>query len=142
MATELKTLLLLIDADARLAAAAGAAARFLADAAGLEPEATASLQASVVSVCLESFDRLEDSRACIEVTLARFPDRIEVALSSRGKSAPAFGLDTIAGFAKHASGNQSAPGVFAGVDRVQYETHEGGAVTRLTKYFGQLAPRL
>ena len=142
MDTESRTLCLLIDADARLAAAAGGAARYLADAAGLEPDVAGQLQSSVVSACLESFDQLDDSAARIEVTLARFPDRIEVALSSRGKSAPALGLDTIAGFAKQVSANQVAPSVFSGVDRVQYETRDGGAITRLTKYFGQLAPRL
>jgi len=30
--------------------------------------------------------------------------------------------------------------VFAGFDRVQYETHDGEGVTRLTKYIGHVTP--
>jgi hypothetical protein len=71
------------------------------------------------------------------VTLTRYPDRIEVAVAHEGDSAPAVGLDRIAGFADQL-GNSSALG---GIDRVQYETHEGMAVTRLTKYLGRV-PRI
>jgi hypothetical protein len=142
VATEPKSIYLRIDADARLAAAAGGAARYLADTAGLEPDVTAQLQCSVIKACVECFEQPENSPSRIEVTLTRFPDRIEVALSSRGKSAPALGLDTIAGFAKQTLSIEGAPSALAGVDRVQYETRDGGAVTRLTKYFRQLAPRL
>jgi len=152
VATEPAIFRLRIDADARLAAAAGGAARYLADAAGLESDASVQLQSTVVRACIESFEQLKDSRtedsrikelpARLEVTLMGFPDRIEVALSSRGKFAPAFGLDAIAGFARPASPEEGAPSVLEGVDRVQYETRDGASVTRLTKYFRQLMPRV
>lgn len=141
MATEPTTFHLRLDADARLAAAAGGAARFLAETAGLESSATSQLQSSVVTACIESFEHLTNAKQHLDVTLTRFPDRIEVALSFPDDSAPALGLDTIAGFAKQSSTSAEAPNVFAGVDRVQYESHDGKAVTRLTKYIGQLAPQ-
>jgi hypothetical protein len=65
---------------------------------------------------------------------------MEVALTHRGEGSPAVGLDTIAGFAARIGGTESHAGVFAGFDRVQYETQGGEAITRLTKYFGQVAP--
>jgi hypothetical protein len=141
VATEPKILHLQIDADARLAAAAGGAARYLADAAGLEADATMQLQSSVVTACIESFDHLADARAHLEITLRRFPDRIEVALSFQGASSPAVGLDFIAGRSSHGGTGEGGHSVLAGVDRVQYESRKGEAVTLLTKYFAQRTPR-
>lgn len=141
MATEPKILHLQIDADARLAAAAGGAARYLADAAGLETDATTQLQSSVVTACIESFDHLRDARAHLEITLTRFPNRIEVAVSFQGESSPAIGLDTIAGRSSSSGTSEGSPSLFAGVDRVQYESRKGEAVTLLTKYFAQRPPR-
>ncbi len=141
VATELKPLHLQIDADARLAAAAGGAARYLADVAGLETDATAQLQSSVITACIESFDHLTGVRPQLEITLTPFPDRIEVELSFQGESSPALGLDTIAGRFSASGTRQGSPSVFAGVDRVQYESRKGEAVTLLTKYFGQRIPR-
>jgi hypothetical protein len=46
------------------------------------------------------------------------------------------GLDAIAGFAAQVGGAGSLQAIFSGFDRVQYETHDGEAVTRLTKYIG------
>jgi hypothetical protein len=116
VATEPKTFRLLLDADARLAAAAGGVARYLADAAGFESDAVARLQSAVIAACLE------------------------VALSHLGEDSPAIGLDTIAGFASHIGATGSMRAVFAGFDRVQYETHDGEGVTRLTKYIGHVTP--
>jgi hypothetical protein len=141
VATEPKTLHLQIDADARLAAAAGGAVRYLADGAGLETDAATQLQCSVVTACIESFDHLTDARAHLEITLTRFPNRIEVALSFQGESSPAIGLDTIAGRSSSTGPSEGRRSVFAGVDRVQYESRKGEAVTLLTKYFAQRTPR-
>ncbi len=140
VATEPKTVRLLLDADARLAAAAGGVVRFLADAAGLENAAAARLQSAVIAACSEAFVHLSAAHPQLQVTFTRFPDRMEVALSHLGEDSPAIGLDTIAGFAAHVGGGGSLKVVFAGFDRVQYETHDGEAVTRLTKYIGHVAP--
>jgi hypothetical protein len=142
VATESKSICLLIDADPRLAAAAGGVARYLADVAGIENDAIARLQAAVVAACNESFEHLTPEHPQLEITFTRLPDRIEVALVHRGEGSPAVGLDTIAGFATTMGGTESVPGVFAGVDRVQYETHNGEAVTRLTKYIREVTPRI
>ena len=67
---------------------------------------------------------------------------MEVALSHQGEDSPALGIDTIAGFAAQVGGTGSIQVVFAGFDRVQYETHRGAGVTRLTKYIGQAARKI
>jgi hypothetical protein len=142
VATEPKALQIQIDADPRFAAAIGGAAHYLADAAGLKDEAAAQLQSSVVAACLEAFDHLSEEHAHLTVTLARFADRIEVALADLGESLPAIGLDAIAGFAAQIGGAAASPGSFAGVDRVQYETNGGETVTRLTKYLSKVNPKI
>jgi len=101
VATEPKTFRLLLDADARLAAAAGGVARYLADAAGFQSDAVARLQSAVIAACLEAFEHLGGAHPQLEVTFTRFSDRMEVALSHLGEDSPAIGLDTIAGFASH-----------------------------------------
>jgi len=140
VATEAKSLRLSIDADARLAAAAGGVVRYLADAAGLENGAIARLQSAVIAACSEAFERQTADHPQLQITFTRFSDRMEVALSHLGEDSPAVGLGTIAGSAAQAGGTGSNPGVFAAFDRVQYETHDGETVTRLTKYIGQGAP--
>ena len=142
VATEHKTFRLLLDADPRLAAAAGGVARYLADVAGLENGAIARLQSAVIAACSEAFEHLTAQDPRLEITFTRLPDRMEVALTHRGEGSPAVGLDTIAGFAARIGGTKTQPGVFAGFDRVQYETLGGEAITRLTKYFGQVAPSI
>jgi hypothetical protein len=140
VATEPKTFRLLLDADARLAAAAGGVIRYLADAAGLENDAIARLQSAVIAACSEAFENLTADHPRLEITFSHLSDRMEITLSHRGASSPAVGLDTIAGFAARIGGEESNRGVFAVFDRVQFETQSGEAITRLTKYIGQAAP--
>lgn len=124
-----------LDADVRLAAAVGGAARFLGDAAGLSSEAAADLQSVIIAVCEEAFEHLNALHAHLDVRLTRCADRIEIALSREGDTSPAMGLDAIAGFTNPASASKgAATSVFRGIDRVQYESRGGTAVTRLTKY--------
>jgi len=136
VAIEPRSLHLQIDADARLAAAAGGVVRYLADVAGLENDAIARLQSAVIAACSEAFEHLTADHPQLEIIFTRFPDRIEVTLPHLGEDSPAVGLDTIAGFAAQVGGTGSIQVVFAGFDRVQYETGGGEAVTRLTKYIG------
>jgi hypothetical protein len=138
VATELQSLLLHIEADPRLAAAAGGVVRYIADAAGLENDAIARLQSAVIAACSEAFEHLSADHPQLQITFTRFSDRMEVALSHLGEDSPAVGLDTIAGFAAQVGGTGSIQVVLAGFDRVQYQTHGGEAVTRLTKYIGQV----
>jgi len=134
-----------IEADPRLAAAAGGAARYFADAAGLESEAIAHWQTAIVAACNEAFEHLTREHPRLDLTLTRLADRLEVALSREGDTAPAVGLDTLVGLAPHGSvvqGRQAGKSlVLGGVDRVQYETQGGIVVTRLTKYIKPATPR-
>jgi len=142
VAIEQNTFRVLLDADPRLAAAAGGVVRYLADAAGLENGAIAGMQSAVIAACSEAFEHLTAENPRLEITFTGLPDRIEVALIHRGEGSPAVGLDTIAGFAARIGGTDSSPGIFAGFDRVQYETCGGEAITRLTKYFGKIPPTI
>jgi hypothetical protein len=137
VATEPKALQIQIDADPRFAAAVGGAAHYFADTAGINEVASAQLQSSVVTACLETFAHLSAENPRLRVTLAQFADRIEVALAHLGESLPAVGLDAIAGFAAQIDG-----GGLAGVDRVQYETNGRETVTRLTKYLSKVNPKI
>jgi len=141
VATEAKNLHMCIDADARLAAAAGGVARFLADAAGLESEAVARLQSAVIEACLEAFEHLAGKHPHLEIDFARFSDRLEVSLSHEDASS-AVGMHTITGFSANRLEHLGYAITPAGVDRVQHETHGKESVTRLTKYLGQVAPSL
>jgi hypothetical protein len=127
--TESKSIRLRVDADPRLAAAVGGAARYLADAAGMENDAIAQLQAAVIGASMEAFERLSKDHPSLTVALTRLSDRIEVALSHEGTAAAGQGMA--------ASGGGS---VLSGVDRVQHETQGNTTVTRLTKYISQGAP--
>ena len=125
-----------IDADARLAAAAGGVARFLADAAGLESDAVTRLQSAVIEACLEAFEHLAGKHAHLEIDFARFSDRLEVSLSHED-AGPTVGMLTITGFAGKKLEHPANSGTPKGVDRVQHETHGKEVVTRLTKYLGE-----
>ena len=142
VAAETHNLHMCIDADVRLAAAAGGVARFLADAAGLESEAVARLQAAVIEACVEAFGHLAAEHPHLEVTFARFPDRLEVSLSHEEATVPGIEVRTIAGFAVKKAPSAGNSEALAGVDRVQHETHGRESVTRLTKYLGEVAPNI
>ena len=132
---EPKTLHMLLDADARLAAAAGGVARFLADEVGLETGAAARLQLAVIEACKHDFKFLAVNHSHLEITFARFRNRLEVSLSHEEDSPspvePRSGERLIS--QKQESGKDSA--ALAGFDQVQHETHGKEIVTRLTKYF-------
>ena len=141
MAAEPKDLHLCLDADARLAAAAGGVARFLADSAGLESDAAARLQSAVIEACLEAFPHLVGNHPHLEVTFARFSDRLEVSLSHE-EATPSIEVRTTTGRGGKKPEGDASSGALAGVDRVQHETHGREAITRLTKYLRQVAPSL
>jgi hypothetical protein len=134
VATEANRIQLKMDADARLAAAAGGAARCFGDAAGLEDASLSQLQSTVIAACREEFRHLDAAHPHLEVTLTRFTDRIEVTLAHEGESAPPLGLDAVVGFAAQMGQNSGGPRALEGVDRVQFETHGRFAIMRLTKF--------
>jgi hypothetical protein len=134
VATEAKRIQLKMDADARLAAAAGGVARCFGDAAGLKDASPSQLQSAVVAACREEFRHLDAAHPHLEVTLTCFADRIEVTLAHEGQSSPPLGLDAVVGFAAQMGQNSGGPGALEGVDRVQFETHGRSAILRLTKF--------
>src|SRR5260370_36570885 len=93
VATELNSLLLQIDADPRLAAAAGGVARYLADVAGFDNDAIARLQSGVIAAWAEAFGHVTANHQ-LQSTFTHFSDRMEVALPHLGDNSPAIGLDT------------------------------------------------
>jgi len=132
--TEAKRIQLHIDADPRLAAAAGGAAHYLGVAAGLEDASLDRLQSAIVGTCREEFRKLDAAHPHLEVTLTRFIDRIEVALAHKAEGPPAVSINAVAGSAAQLEDNSSCACRLDGVDLVQFETRDGCAVTRLTKF--------
>jgi hypothetical protein len=120
--TEPKRIRLQIDADPRLAAAAGGAARYLGDLAGLESPGPSQLQAATVAACNEVFRQIHAIQKHVDVTVTRFADRVEVALCLEGGGAA----------------SQQTP---EGIDKVQFEKQGNCAITRLTKYLAPSVPR-
>lgn len=105
-----------MDADERLAAAAGGAARYMADSAGMENPAILELQAAVVAACKHCFACHSTAHSC-DISLQRLTDRIEIELSFPGKETP--------------QGKEKP--VLAGVDEVQCEFLEDSARLTLIK---------
>jgi hypothetical protein len=134
VATEANRIQLKMDADARLAAAAGGVARCFGDDAGLEDASVSQLQTTVIAACREAFRHLNAAHPHLEVTLTRFTDRIEVTLAHEGESSPPLGLDAVVGFAAQMGQTSGGPRALQGVDRVQFETHGRFAIMRLTKF--------
>ena len=126
--TEPKLIHIQIDADRRFAAGAGGAVHYLAENAGLQHEAASDLQNATVNACTTAFSALTPVHPQVDVRLAQFEDRIEVAISHEDDGERAPGLDAMA----KASGK-----ALAGVDRVQFEHLGKSSVIRLTKYLGQ-----
>jgi hypothetical protein len=145
VATETHSIRMQIEADTRLAAAAGGAARYLADAAGLEDPAMSEWQTAIVAACREAFAHLTREHPRLNVSFTRLADRLEVALSREGDASPALGIDSLAGLVPRSANAEAQPHtnspVLGGVDSVQYETRDGVAVTRLTKYIAPTSPR-
>jgi hypothetical protein len=73
-------IVLQMDPDERLAAAAGGAVRHFGDVAGLEAEATIELQASVLTACRYCFG-LRPAATLFQVLFQKRPDRILIELS-------------------------------------------------------------
>jgi hypothetical protein len=130
--TELRIIALQIDADARLAAAAGGAARYLADNAGLEDPGPSQLQAAVIAACNEAFNCLNQDHPHLNVILSRHSDRIEVELSREAEAG--------AGEGKGQTVGHDEDSKLSGIDRIQHETRGRLAITRLTKFISQGIP--
>lgn len=117
-----------IDADARLAAGAAAAARYFAESAGVEGKAATEFQTATAHACEQAFANMPSDDSHLDVFLLQFDDRVEVALSQEGDVEPAVSLQSLLG---------ATPSTIQGVDRVQYEHIGGASVTRLTKFISR-----
>ena len=95
------------------------------------------MQSSVVAASKEAFLHLAPTHPHLEITLARFSDRLEISLSHEGDAAGA-GPRSAAAKVENKSNSDELPGV----DRVQYETHGKETVIRLTKFLDKVAPKV
>jgi hypothetical protein len=102
-------------ADRRLAAAAGGVVRYFADAAGMDAESVAKLQAAALTICLSAIAHSSNAESILSVEVSRFADRIEVAVARPGTAVK----------------SAVAP---PGVDRITQELQNGTPVVRLTKF--------
>ena len=104
--------------------------------AGFETEASAQLSRAAGDVCRESIAQLAGDGAGVDATLDTFPDRIEIAIHSRGQALPAIGLETFAFSNALAGGASGLNGLelLSRVDRVLYNAEGGVARTTLVKF--------
>jgi hypothetical protein len=121
--TDSRTIKVQLDADPRFAAAVGGVARYMADAAGMENDAIAQLQAAVVTASNDAFKLLTPDHPHLTATISKLPDRLEVELSCECSSNAAQAKESL-----------------GGVDKVQHETKGNIGITRLTKFINQGAP--
>jgi hypothetical protein len=118
VASHSQKILLQMDADDRLAAAAGGAARYMADSAGMENSEILGLQAAVVTACKFCFKCHSSATNC-DISLQRLTDRIEIELMFAGKESP------------EGKAKPSIPGV----DEIVCEFLENSSKMRLIKMF-------
>ena len=85
VASEPKRIVVCLDADPRLAAAAGGAVRNLAESAGMSEEVCREFQEATVRATLQVFESHNSGRHIIE--FLRFEDRVEVIIDSNAGSA-------------------------------------------------------
>jgi hypothetical protein len=122
-----------LSGGAGLFPAAAAALEHFAEDAKLSESDRRGLVAACEQVCADALRRDETDEGALEVTIERFPDRIEIAIAHPGVTGPAVGLDSfLGGLAGSAEG--SGANLLSRVDRVKYET--SGQVSRmiLVKY--------
>jgi hypothetical protein len=106
-----------MDADVRLAAAAGGVARYFADNAGLPNEAILEFQQSVMQACKHCFHCHTSASSC-DITLLRYEDRLEIDLDVPGTERP----------------QDKQELKFPGVDEVHCDFLEKSARMRLIKF--------
>ena len=74
-----------MDSDLRLAAAAGAAVRLLAETAGMPEEVAKEFEGATIRACGNAFDAHPDRPHTVELLI--FGDRLEVAVDSNAGAA-------------------------------------------------------
>jgi hypothetical protein len=84
VSTDPKRILLLVDSDPRLAAAAGGAVRLLAETAGMPEEVCKEFQEAAVRACMKAFEAQPVSHT-VEILL--FADRLEVTVDANAGAA-------------------------------------------------------
>jgi len=125
-----------LDQDPRLVGVICSAVEFQAVNAGLGTHACGLLAKAAADVCRATMSEHGRDAAGLEVTLDTFPDRIEIAIHSRGQLIPHVGLETFAFPEQRGSetGGPSGLELLAQVDRVLYNTEDGVARTTLVKF--------
>lgn len=133
MSEEIKRAQLKLSGGAGLFTAAAAALEHFSEEAGLDDTAKRNLVAACEQVCGDALRRAETEEGALEVTIEKFPDRIEIGIAHPGVVGPAVGLDAFLGSAGGSS-DSSGASLLSRVDRVRYETV--GQVSRmiLVKY--------
>jgi hypothetical protein len=114
--------------DPRLIPAVGAVVAHVADRAGLAAREQEGFAAAAVAACRERFslsNKTSDSDFRLRVSVAGFPDRIEVTIENIGEASQSEDL-------------RPAPGVQrdSNVDRIVHETRNGRVRTTMIKYCG------
>jgi len=81
VSTDPKRIVLQVDSDPRLAAAAGGAVRLLAETAGMPEEVSKEFQEATVRACMQGFEVQPGRSHTVEILI--FGDRLEVAVDAK-----------------------------------------------------------
>ena len=101
--------------------------------AGLKTDAGADLARAAGDVCRETISQLGGNGDGVDVTLETFPDRIEIAIHSRGL--PPEALEEVGASDSDAvAGGVSEEELLSRVDRVVFNAEDGVARTTLVKF--------
>jgi len=126
--------------DPRLIAGAGALAGHMARLAGLPERAQEDLDGAIAEACRQAFQmsgRQGRGRATIHLAVARFPDRVEVAVEFSTAKRAAVRTGPRRGRVRAGRADRIAtPPASMLVDRVERTTHDGRSRMTLVKYCG------
>ena len=98
--------------------------------------AIAAIARAAGDVCRKSISQHGGDGQGVDITLDTFPDRIEIAIHTRGQVLPAIGLETFAFSDAFTGGAGGLNGLelLSRVDRVRYNAEDGVARTTLVKF--------
>lgn len=124
-----------LDQDTRLVGVFCSAVEHQAAHAGFETEAAGQLAKAAGDVCREAISQIGEDGKGVEVTVDTFPDRIEIAIHSRGRT-PTVGLEkfTIPSAQYGEAAGVNGQELLSRVDRVHFNAEGGVARTTLVKF--------
>ncbi len=124
-----------VSRDERLVPGIGGAVAHHADRVGLTEAARDLLVSALEDFCRQTLPLLGANGGRLAVSIEEFEDRIEIVVEHHGLARPSVGMDTfLAGGAAQSDSRLAGVRLLRTVDRVEYDSQNGGVRTTLVKY--------